>query len=53
MDGRVFPTAEHYLMWRKAVLFGDHPSAKAILTAIRTCASFCSPPGTNRRAGQG
>ncbi|KGI80842.1 hypothetical protein IL38_14950 [Actinopolyspora erythraea] len=30
---RVFATAEHYMMWRKARLFGDHETAERILTA--------------------
>lgn len=33
VDGRVFATAEHYMMWRKATLFGDHPAALKILEA--------------------
>jgi len=33
VDGRVFASAEHYLMWRKAVLFGDEPMAERILAA--------------------
>lgn len=33
MDGRVFATAEHYMMWRKATLFGDHVMALKILDA--------------------
>jgi ribA/ribD-fused uncharacterized protein len=32
-DGRTFPSAEHYMMWRKAVLFGDEPMAGRILAA--------------------
>jgi ribA/ribD-fused uncharacterized protein len=32
-DGHVYPTAEHYLMWHKAVLFGDHEIADDILDA--------------------
>ena len=32
-DGQSFPTAEHYMMWRKAMLFGDRPRASAILQA--------------------
>ncbi|GIF13680.1 NADAR family protein [Actinoplanes teichomyceticus] len=32
-DGRVFATAEHYMMWRKAVLFGDDAMAERILAA--------------------
>lgn len=33
VDGRVFATAEHYMMWRKATLFGDHVMALKILDA--------------------
>ncbi|EIE99155.1 NADAR family protein [Saccharomonospora glauca] len=33
VDGREFATAEHYMMWRKAMLFGDRDSAEAILRA--------------------
>lgn len=33
VDGLTFPTAEHYMMWRKAVLFGDHDTAAKLLTA--------------------
>ncbi|MGY6651201.1 NADAR family protein [Amycolatopsis sp. TRM77291] len=32
-DGETFPTAEHYMMWRKAVLFDDAESAARILAA--------------------
>ncbi|MBQ1048182.1 NADAR family protein [Micromonospora sp. C51] len=32
-DGLVFDTAEHYMMWRKATLFGDDAIAERILTA--------------------
>ncbi|BCJ57013.1 NADAR family protein [Micromonospora endophytica] len=32
IDGRRFATAEHYMMWRKATLFDDHPTAAKILT---------------------
>jgi ribA/ribD-fused uncharacterized protein len=31
--GHTFATAEHYMMWRKAELFGDPASAAAILAA--------------------
>jgi ribA/ribD-fused uncharacterized protein len=31
--GHEFATAEHYMMWRKAVLFGDHDTAGQVLTA--------------------
>jgi len=31
LDGRRFPTAEHFMMWSKAMLFGDEATAKAIL----------------------
>ncbi|MFC6023580.1 NADAR family protein [Plantactinospora solaniradicis] len=32
-DGHEFPTAEHYMMWRKATLFDDYPIAERILVA--------------------
>ncbi|MDY7087122.1 MAG: NADAR family protein [Actinomycetota bacterium] len=32
-DGHEFATAEHYMMWRKAVLFGDEVMAGRILAA--------------------
>jgi ribA/ribD-fused uncharacterized protein len=32
-DGRTFASAEHYMMWRKAVLFGDEPMAERIVAA--------------------
>ncbi|WP_459706855.1 NADAR family protein [Actinophytocola sp. KF-1] len=33
-DGeRTFATAEHYMMWRKAVLFDDHDTAERVLAA--------------------
>lgn len=32
VDGAGFATAEHYMMWRKAVLFGDGATAAKILT---------------------
>jgi ribA/ribD-fused uncharacterized protein len=32
-DGIVFTTAEHYMMWRKATLFGDDAMAERILAA--------------------
>ncbi|MFD2470960.1 NADAR family protein [Amycolatopsis silviterrae] len=31
VDGRTFATAEHYMMWRKALLFGDEANAERIL----------------------
>ena len=31
--GHTFATAEHYMMWRKALLFGDHEIAAKVLTA--------------------
>jgi ribA/ribD-fused uncharacterized protein len=31
VDGTVFATAEHYMMWRKATLFADHAMADRIL----------------------
>ncbi|MDO4258254.1 MAG: NADAR family protein [Actinomycetaceae bacterium] len=33
VDGHHFPTAEHYMMWRKATLFGDDAIAEQILQA--------------------
>lgn len=33
VDGNAFATAEHYMMWRKATLFGDHRTAGRILDA--------------------
>ncbi|WP_229401742.1 NADAR family protein [Micromonospora okii] len=33
VDGRVFDTAEHWMMWRKAVLFGDEETAGRVLAA--------------------
>jgi ribA/ribD-fused uncharacterized protein len=33
VDGRRFATAEHYMMWRKAELFGDHEVAEQVLAA--------------------
>jgi ribA/ribD-fused uncharacterized protein len=33
VDGLTFATAEHYLMWRKATLFGDGAMAERILAA--------------------
>ena len=33
IDGVRFATAEHYMMWRKAKLFGDEEIAERILTA--------------------
>ena len=33
VDGRTFATAEHYMMWRKAELFGDAAMAARILAA--------------------
>jgi ribA/ribD-fused uncharacterized protein len=35
VDGLVFATAEHYMMWRKATLFGDEQVAGQILSAAR------------------
>ena len=32
-DGQVFESAEHYMMWRKAMLFGDEGTAGRILAA--------------------
>jgi ribA/ribD-fused uncharacterized protein len=31
IGGRRYPTAEHFMMWSKAMLFGDEATAKAIL----------------------
>ncbi|MCP3804843.1 NADAR family protein [Allokutzneria sp. A3M-2-11 16] len=33
VDGHSFATAEHYMMWRKAMLFGDASIAERVLTA--------------------
>jgi hypothetical protein len=33
LDGRRFPTAEHYMMFQKALLFGDQQTADKILAA--------------------
>jgi ribA/ribD-fused uncharacterized protein len=33
VDGTAFPTAEHYMMYCKAVLFGDHGVAEQVLRA--------------------
>lgn len=33
LEGQRFATAEHYMMWRKARLFGDEAMARAILAA--------------------
>jgi NADAR domain len=33
VDGVEFATAEHYMMWRKATLFGDADTAEQILAA--------------------
>ncbi|GIJ48745.1 hypothetical protein Val02_56310 [Virgisporangium aliadipatigenens] len=33
VDGRIFATAEHYMMWRKATLFGDADAAERVLAA--------------------
>lgn len=33
LDGVEFPSAEHYMMWRKARLFDDHATAERIRTA--------------------
>jgi ribA/ribD-fused uncharacterized protein len=33
VDGRVFPTAEHYMMFSKAMLFGDADVAARVLDA--------------------
>ena len=33
VDGVSFATAEHYMMWRKALLFDDEVTAERILTA--------------------
>ncbi len=33
IDGIVFATAEHYMMWRKATLFGDDAMAERVLAA--------------------
>ena len=33
VDGVRFATAEHYMMWRKALLFGDHEAAQRVVAA--------------------
>jgi ribA/ribD-fused uncharacterized protein len=33
LEDRVFPTAEHYMMFQKAALFGDRSTADRILAA--------------------
>ena len=33
VEGRAFATAEHYMMWRKATLFGDSAMAERVLAA--------------------
>lgn len=33
VDGREFATAEHWMMWHKATLFGDHAIAERVLAA--------------------
>jgi ribA/ribD-fused uncharacterized protein len=33
VDGRVYATAEHWMMWSKAMLFGDAEVAEKVLTA--------------------
>lgn len=33
VDGTTFPTAEHYMMWHKAMLFGDADVASRVLEA--------------------
>ncbi|MEV1016111.1 NADAR family protein [Micromonospora sp. NPDC049801] len=33
IDGLVFATAEHYMMWRKATVFGDDAMAERVLAA--------------------
>lgn len=44
LDGMTFPTALHHLMWRKAMLFGDHKHADQIMAA--------SHPGEAMRLGR-
>ncbi|MFC4087948.1 NADAR domain-containing protein [Micromonospora sp. GCM10011541] len=36
MDGRTYVTAEHWMMWHKATLFGDARIAERILTTSPT-----------------
>ncbi|QQQ79819.1 NADAR family protein [Saccharothrix sp. 6-C] len=33
VDGRVYPTAEHFMMWGKALLFDDEDTAARVLAA--------------------
>lgn len=44
VGGRSFPTAEHYMMYRKALLFGDHDAGERILRAPN--------PGAAKAAGR-
>jgi len=44
IDGVVYATAEHYMMWSKAQLFGDEEAAHAILAAAN--------PGAAKRLGR-
>jgi hypothetical protein len=45
VDGRTFPTAEHYMMWSKAMLFADGDAAERILAA--------GDPGAAKALGRG
>jgi hypothetical protein len=45
LDGIRFPTAEHYMMWSKARLFGDGAAAAAVLDA--------RDPAEAKRLGRG
>ena len=44
LEGRTFPTAEHMMMYRKAMLFGDHATADRIMSA--------SSPGEAKSLGR-
>ncbi len=45
VDGNTFPTAEHYMMWSKAMLFADGAAAERILAAAE--------PGAAKQLGRG
>ena len=45
LDGVTFPTAEHAMMWKKAMLFGDDEAAATILAA--------KSPAAAKRFGRG
>lgn len=60
VDGSVFATAEHYMMWSKAMLFGDSAVAERVLVARhpgqaktlgREVRGFDEPAWVERRYG--